>query len=172
MLGLNRYFVEVEDPNPDWAREYARIASQIRGATGALSLEVEHIGSTSIPFLEAKPIIDVGLLLEDEDQFDALITALATIDLTYRGNKGAVGGRLFIRESAPEVRTHHVHAYFKGAPEWDRYLLFRERLRASAALRAEYGALKRRLAARFRQDRFAYTDAKSEFIQRVLTQAP
>lgn len=133
-----------------------------------IKLELEHIGSTSIPFLAAKPIIDVGILLHDEARFDDLVVALASIDLIYRGDKGTVGGRLFIRESAPEFRTHHIHAYFPGAPEWDRYLIFRDRLRANATLREEYDSLKRKLAEQFRDDRFAYTDAKSEFVNRVL----
>ncbi len=172
MLGLNRYIVRVADPSPDWAAEYDRVAEQIRVATHAIDLRLEHIGSTSIPLLPAKPIIDVGILLHDAAQFDELIDALASVDLIYRGDKGSVGGRLFIRESAPEVRTHHIHVYFQGNPDWDRYLVFRDRLRANAKLRNEYGALKRGLALKFAQDRFAYTDAKSDFVNRVLAAVP
>ena len=168
MLGLNRYIVDVSDPDPKWAAEYKVIATQIQSATDGIELELEHIGSTSVPNLVAKPIIDVGILLPEELQFDELVAALSSIDLIYRGDKGAVGGRLFIRESAPEFRTHHIHVYFTGAPEWDRYLIFRDNLRAHATLREEYSALKRKLAVQYRDDRFAYTDAKSEFVNRVL----
>ena len=168
MLGLNRYIVDVSDPNPEWASEYEVIAAQIRRATNGIELELEHIGSTSVPNLVAKPVIDVGILLPDELQFNELVAALSSINLIYRGEKGAVGGRMFVRESAPEFRTHHIHVYFKGAPEWDRYLIFRDNLRANATLREEYSALKRKLAVQYRDDRIAYTDAKFEFVNRVL----
>ena len=168
MLGLNRYIVEVSNPDPKWAADYEVITAQIRSATTGIELELEHIGSTSVPNLVAKPIVDVGILLPDELQFVELVAALSSIDLIYRGDKGSVGGRMFVRESAPEIRTHHIHAYFTGAPEWDRYLIFRDNLRTSATLREEYSALKRKLAVKYRDNRLAYTDAKSEFVNRVL----
>jgi len=168
-LGLNRYVVRVEEPSPAWPREYEKIAGEIREATCGLALEIEHIGSTSVPGLAAKPIIDVGVLLHEPERFQALVAALSSADLVYRGDKGSEGGRLFVRETAPEFRTHHVHVYLRGAPEWERYLVFRERLRASAALRAEYAALKRELAARHADDRFAYTEAKTHFVLKVLS---
>ena len=169
MLGLNRYKVAIADPNPEWQKQYELIASQIRAATAGLKLEIEHIGSTSVPGLAAKPIIDVGILLADAGRFDDLTAALTPIRLVYRGDKGAAGGRLFIRERETEFRTHHIHVYFAGASEWGRYITFRDRLTASPSLREEYSSLKRELAERYRNDRFAYTDAKSEFVARVLS---
>ena len=74
-----------------------------------------------------------------------------------------------MRESAPEVRTHHLHAYFPGAPDWEKYLVFRERLITSPELRSEYCSLKQELAKKHGEDRMAYTDAKTEFVKRVLS---
>jgi GrpB-like predicted nucleotidyltransferase (UPF0157 family)/tRNA A-37 threonylcarbamoyl transferase component Bud32 len=168
MLGLNRYKVSIVAPQPGWQAEYDEIASEIRTAASHIDLKVEHIGSTSVPGLAAKPIVDVGILLADPADFDNLKGALLSIDLEYRGDKGTEGGRLFIRESGPEVRTHHIHVYFAWAPEWDRYLIFRDRLRADPALREEYARLKRRLAQQYENDRFTYMAGKTEFVQKVL----
>ncbi len=168
MLGLNRYKVAVSESDSGWKSEYEKIASEIREATSHIEVQIEHIGSTSVPGLAAKPIVDVGILLCDCADFQSLEAALSSIGLIYRGDKGTEGGHLCIRESAPEVRTHHIHVYFKGAPEWGRYLTFRDRLRASTELREEYGALKRKLAEKYEDDRFAYTAGKTEFVQRVL----
>jgi GrpB-like predicted nucleotidyltransferase (UPF0157 family) len=112
--------------------------------------------------------VDVGLLLCDCADFLSLAEALSSVGLIYRGDKGTEEGHLFILESALEVRTHHIHVHFQGAPEWDRYLTFRDRLRASTELREEYGALKRKLAEKYEDDRFAYTAGKTEFVHRVL----
>jgi len=168
MLGLNRYEVRVVDYDPAWKSEYCLLADQIRSVTSPLELELEHIGSTSVPGLPAKPIIDVGILLHRRDQFDDLVAALVSIGLIYRGDKGPNGGQLFISESGQEFRTHHIHAYFVGDSEWDNYLTFRDRLRASSPLRNRYGSLKRKLASQFSDDRFAYSEAKSEFVNHVL----
>ena len=168
LLGLNRYIVSICDANAQWQSDYEKIAAQIRSVTTGLQLDIEHIGSTSVPGLAAKPIIDVGILLDEPDQFADLVGALSKMDLIYRGDKGSAGGRLFIRETAPEFRTHHVHVYFAGAPQWDAYLVFRGRLRSDAKLRSEYAALKRDLALEHRNDRFAYTEGKTAFVSKVL----
>lgn len=168
MLGLNRYKISVAESDSSWASEYEKIASEIREAISHIAVQIEHIGSTSVPGLAAKPIVDVGLLLCDCADFQSLEAAFSSLDLIYRGDKGTEGGHLFIRESVPEVRTHHIHVYFQGAPEWNRYLIFRDRLRASTELREEYGALKRKLAEQYEDDRLAYTAGKTELVQRVL----
>ena len=168
MLGLNRYKVSVEDPHSGWQTEYKKIASEVRVATSHIDLRMEHIGSTSVPGLAAKPVVDVGILLSDPNDFEALENALDSIGLEYRGDKGTNGGHLFIRESGPEIRTHHIHVYFAGASEWDRYIIFRDRLRSNPDLRDEYAALKRDLARRYEDDRFAYMAGKTDFVNRVL----
>lgn len=167
-LGLNRCRVEVVRSNPSWGSEYETIAAEIRQVAKGIKLEVEHIGSTSVPGLAAKPIIDVGLLIAKDSEFENLRSSLELISLEYRGDKGSMGGQLFVRESAYEVRTHHIHLHTRGSPEWDRYLVFRDKLRANNDLRDEYGALKEELAQRFENDRFAYMNGKSAFVSRVL----
>ena len=168
MLGLNRYKVLIANPQPYWQTAYEKIASEIHAATSHIDLKMEHIGSTSVPELEAKPIVDIGILLSNPVDFVNLENALASISLEYRGDKGTRGGHLFIRESEPEVRTHHIHVYFASAPEWARCLIFRDRLRANTTLRDQYAALKRELAQKHKDDRFAYMEGKTEFVQKVL----
>ena len=168
MLGLNRYSVRVDDSDPAWVSEYEKTAALIRSVTPNIELQLQHVGSTSIPGLAAKPIIDVGILLTHRDSFEDLCAALTSIGLIYRGDKGPPG-ELFIREPERDFRTHHIHVYFAGDPNWEKCLTFRDRLRASAQLRDEYESLKRKLAAQHRDDRMAYTDAKTEFVNRVLS---
>ena len=141
-------------------------------AAGKTEIQIEHIGSTSVPGLIAKPIIDIGVLLSDPSEFPELTRALASIGWIYRGNKGTGrGGRLFVFESEPFVRTHHLHAYWSATPDWERYLRFNNALRKHAELRMQYGLLKSDLAKRFPDDQNAYMDAKSEFVEQVLSLA-
>jgi GrpB-like predicted nucleotidyltransferase (UPF0157 family) len=172
MLGLYRYRVAISAPDPEWAREFRVLASEIGSATSGIDLKVEHIGSTSVSGLPAKPVVDLAILLAAPEAFPRLESALRSTNLEYRGDKGPQGGRLFVRESAPAFRTHHVHVYFRGAPEWEKYLVFRDRLRSSGSLRAEYANLKEQLAKRFSDDPAAYMAGKSEFVAFVLAQRP
>lgn len=168
MLGLQRHTVEVVVHDPAWAGQAAGACLAIEAEAGGLLVEIEHVGSTSVPHLPAKPILDLAATVTTFDTISGLIPRLAPLGYLYRGNRPETGGHLFILESRPDVRTNHLHVVLQGSRQWRDYLAFREALRGRHDLRCQYAAFKRRLAALYPSDTAAYTAAKAEFIQRVL----
>lgn len=168
MLGLQRHTVEVVDHDPAWAALAADTCLAIETEAGDLLVEIQHVGSTAVPGLPAKPILDLAAAVTTFDTIPGLIPRLAPLGYLYRGNRPETGGHLFILESKPDVRTVHLHVVLQGSRPWRDYLAFRETLRSREDLRCQYAAFKRRLAALYPGDTAAYTAAKAEFIQGVL----
>ena len=134
-----------------------------------LVAEPEHIGSTAIPGLLAKPIIDIMAPVASLDASRAALPALAT--LGYHSFPYRADVMHWLCKPSDAYRTHHLHLVPFASRLWKERLAFRDHLRAHAEVAAEYAALKRRLAARHRFDREAYTDAKTAFVLDVLTRA-
>jgi GrpB-like predicted nucleotidyltransferase (UPF0157 family) len=134
---------------------------------------VEHIGSTAVPGLGAKPIIDVMLGAPDLTLVEVRIAALEAEGYRYvpEFEKSTPQRRYFTKMDSPPGKFH-LHAVVLDSPFWRRHLAFRDALRADPALAAKYWRLKQHLAARHREDRAAYADAKSEFIRTVLEGQP
>lgn len=157
--------VVVADYDPAWPAWFARTAAAIRDACGAPVIRVEHIGSTSVPGLAAKPIIDVMPLLARVVDGLACVEPMRALGYESRGEFGIAGRHFFVRDAGERGRPREpVHMYAEGAHEAVRHLLLRDYLRAHPERAVAYAALKRDLAARFRDDREAYTEAKTEFI--------
>lgn len=129
---------------------------------------IEHIGSTSAPGLPAKPIIDIMGGVRDLASSRPAIEALKALSYCYFEYKADV--MHWFCKPSDQLRTHHLHLVPYGSPLWRERIAFRDRLRADATLREAYCALKLRLAAEFRDDREAYTEAKSDFIAAALAQ--
>jgi GrpB-like predicted nucleotidyltransferase (UPF0157 family) len=130
---------------------------------------VEHVGSTAVPGLAAKPVIDIMAAVESLDASRPAIPALADLDYLYFPYRPEEE-HWFCKPSA-KFRTHHLHLVPMGFRSWKERLVFRDYLRRNSATAAEYAALKRRLATQYEFDREAYTEAKGPFVQRVLEQA-
>jgi GrpB-like predicted nucleotidyltransferase (UPF0157 family) len=162
--------VEVAAYDAKWAELYEAEAERLRGVFGNLLVEILHIGSTAVPGLAAKPVIDIMPLVTAIEQVDALNPAMEKLDYLPKGEAGIRGRRLFIKPS-DVVRTHHVHVFQWGDPEGIRHLAFREFLKVHPELVEEYGNLKTRLAQQFPFDIHAYMDGKDEWVQRVEKQA-
>ena len=158
--------VELVDHDPSWAglfeEERVRLAPIFKGQAVA----IEHIGSTSVPDLCAKPIVDVLVGVRDLELSDEQIEAMGRLGYDYLGEHG-LPGRLFFRK---EPRTHHVHVVEHGGEHWERQLTFRDVLRADADERKRYDAYKRRLAAEG-HSRDTYTELKTPFIREVEARA-
>lgn len=129
----------------------------------------EHIGSTSVPGLAAKPVIDIMAPVASLAASRDAVPCAA--ELGYCHYPYQARSMHWFCKPSPARRTHHLHLVPLGSRLWQERLAFREALRSSAELRAEYEALKRELAARFRTDRDAYTEAKTPFVRRVLDAA-
>lgn len=161
--------VIIEAYNPDWP---VRFESERRVLLAILAPwligPIEHVGSTAVPGLQAKPIIDIMAGVRDLASSIPAIEALKPLHYCYFDYKADVM-HWFCKPNDLE-RTHHLHLVPFGSQLWRDRLAFRERLRSDATLRAGYEALKIALASRHRHDREAYTEAKTEFVQCVLRQ--
>ena len=165
--------IEIVDYDPRWTQKFALESARIRQILTEPLLEIEHHGSTAVPGLAAKPVID--MLVAVDSMARATRYAAVLIEYDYE----AVDARY--RELWPErivlirrergVRTCHVHLMLRGHPVWKRLLAFRDYLRTHPDVAAEYAELKRSLAGAHGGDRHAYMSAKGEFIERVTTLA-
>lgn len=171
-LGLDKGTVRVEPPSATWAAEASRLIESIRATLGKTALDVQHVGSTAVAGLDAKPIIDliVGVPADVDEEF--LVRQLQGVGLIYRGDKGRNGGLLFVAEDRPLHRIAHIHVVPHDSQQWSRYLAVRDRLRTDPVARHAYATLKRELAARYPNDRGAYTEGKEAFIAQLLGDDP
>lgn len=170
-LGLRYGTVRLAPHAAAWARAFAVERARLEAALSPWACVIEHVGSTAIPGLPAKPILDIAVAFPPARPVRPLIAAITRLHYQYRGDFGSNGGHLFVRESRPFVRTHHLHLVARDDPQWLTYLVFRELLRHSPAARRTYLREKRALAGRYAHDRKAYTAGKEDVIRRLLTAA-
>jgi GrpB-like predicted nucleotidyltransferase (UPF0157 family)/GNAT superfamily N-acetyltransferase len=160
--GRERREIVIADYDPAWPRRFEAERERIASALGGATRRIEHIGSTSVPGLAAKPIIDVLVTVQDADDETAFGPALERAGYELRVREP--GHRMF-RTPARDV---HLHVWNEHDPEVARHLAFRDRLRKSAADRIEYERLKRSLAKREWSDMNHYADAKGPLIEAIL----
>jgi GrpB-like predicted nucleotidyltransferase (UPF0157 family) len=162
--------ITLAEYDPAWAQLFATEEARIRSALGERARLVEHAGSTSVPGLAAKPIIDLDVVIADRADLPAVIERLRPLGYQHEGDLGVPGREAFTTPA--EAPPHHLYVCAAGTPALDRHLAFRDALPADPAAAKAYGDLKRTLAARLSHDRNAYTEAKSTFIQQVLAALP
>lgn len=169
-LGLRRGKVQVRDSRAAWSRAYELIEPMLSRTVGDLVVELQHVGSTAVAGLRAKPILDVavGVPAAVDARPQPLVDSLVRIGFLDLGPGDGSVGRLLVWELEPGVRAMHLHVIRHGGDYWRHYVDFRDTLRADNSLREKYARLKSDLAARNGNDRRAYTGGKAEFIERVL----
>ena len=159
--------IVIADYSPEWPRLFAAELSRLGDLLPGAS--IEHVGSTAVPGLSAKPVIDMLVGLDSLSQIMEVIPALDRIGFEYVPElESFFPERRYFRRLVAGRRTHQIHAVEEGCPFWTRTLAFRDALRADPALARAYADLKQDLAARHRMDRLAYTDGKTEFVEGVL----
>ena len=161
--------VVVVDYDPVWRDTFELLSARLRSALGDLAIAIEHVGSTAVPGLAAKPVVDIDVVLRSEADLPAAGAALATLGYAFIGDLGITGREAFRAPAADP--PHNLYVCAAGAVELQRHLTFRDALRADSALAQEYAELKRDLAARYRDDRDSYTEGKTPFVTRVLMDA-
>lgn len=167
-IGLKRDSVRLSAYNPEWSGAFEIQAADIRRALGHLAADVQHVGSTAVPGLPAKPILDIAVAVTSHENVPEAARRLSAAGFIDRGAaRAGDGGYLLVKDREPNVRLSHVHIVELADPQWRGYLDFRDALRANARLRDEYAELKRSLAERYPTDREGYTAGKREFIQRA-----
>ena len=157
--------IVIADHDPAWADRFASLAAAVRGALGTAVLGLEHVGSTSVPGLAAKPIVDAMLLVRRVEDEDAYVRALRPLGLVLRVREP---GHRMLRTPARDV---HLHVHEPDHPEVGALLDLRDWLRVSAADRDRYAATKRALAAQDWPDMNHYAAAKTDVVREVLSRA-
>ncbi len=164
--------VVIADYDPRWPEMYAEESARIQNAIGEWLLGIEHVGSTSVPGLAAKPVVDMMPGLRSLDDSPHIVGPLQKLGYQYFPEHETVmpERRYFALPAGAEHRGRgrfHLHIVETTSAFWRRHLAFRNHLRAHPDVAGEYGALKRRLAAEYGSDREGYTEAKTEFITRI-----
>jgi GrpB-like predicted nucleotidyltransferase (UPF0157 family) len=169
-LGLETGVVRLVPYDPAWPGLYAAEAERLQKffAAAGLVVTLEHMGSTAIPGLAAKPVLDILAGYPEGARVADYIDALTRADYVHRGEQG-IPGREFFRRGNP--RSYHLHLAAVDSAFWRDHLAFRDRLRADDSLRDAYAALKLDLAARFPRDRDAYIEAKTPYVKEILGSA-
>lgn len=163
--------IEVVPYDPGWPAAFEKERSRLLSVLGPLALAIEHHGSTAVPGLAAKPIVDIQVSVRTLDPLKPFIPALASLGYVHVPHADDERCPFFHRPAA-WPHTHHVHLVTSGSEEERRTLAFRDYLRAHPETATEYAALKRQLAAQHDGATFAsrerYAAAKSDFVERVL----
>lgn len=154
--------------DPSWLAEGQREAQRILHACAGALVRVEHIGSTSVPGLIAKPVIDLLPILRSHEEGYACVAPMRALGYWYAGDFGIAGRHFFVRGSP---RSHHAHMLLETSREARRHLAVRDTLRARPDLALRYAELKTTLAARFVNDRERYAEAKGEFMRELFAAA-
>jgi len=165
--------VIVVEYDPVWPSLFEEEKARLLAVVGDHIEDIQHIGSTAVPGLGAKPIIDIQMSLRDLALVEKCVGPLESIGYEYLGEYG-VPGRHFFHKPARKPfaeRTHHLQIVEKGGEEWRKVLLLRDCLRAHPEVAQQYHLLKRALASQFGTDRVGYTEAKTAFVRSVLEKA-
>ena len=144
----------------EWPARFAAESARLMQAVGDRVIAIEHVGSTAVPGLAGKPVLDVGIAVATERDADACIAPITALGYEYRGAHGDDPRRRYYVQNAAGARAVQIHLYILPADAWDEKLAFRDGLRADPALAAAYAAEKMRVAAAVGWDKTAYAEAK------------
>ena len=166
-IGLRRRTVVVRDYDPQWHTEFLRASETLGRILSGLAPRIEHVGSTAVPGLLAKPIIDIAIGFDRRGSLEEARRLLSANGYEDQGDLGDEGGVFIVKAFGPR-RTHYLHLIEVDSYQWRSLIAFREALRTDEALRQHYATLKTSLAKRFARDRASYTAGKAEFIRDAL----
>ena len=161
--------IEVVDYDPRWPEVFERLRSEVWPVVRDVAVSVEHVGSTSVPGLAAKPIIDVSVVVPTYAEIPLVIERLATLGYGHRGNLGVEGREAFA--SPDRLPIHHLYVCPRDSLGLANQLAVRDHLRTHPETAKEYGDLKKRLAMQFLHDIDSYIDGKTDLILKILRTA-
>ena len=174
MLSKTRH-IKIVDYNPQWSIVFTELQRVIKATLGDLALSIEHIGSTSVTGLAAKPIIDIDVVIKSNDLLPEVIQSLAKLGYIHQGDLGIVGREAFGRENeyvpcdgkGRTWQNHHLYVCPQDSTALARHLAFRNYLRQNADAVLAYGKLKQQLAKKFSHDIDSYIEGKNAFIEEI-----
>ncbi len=168
MLGLKRGVLTLSSYHVEWKTCYAEEKARLQAVIADSIEEIEHVGSTALPEMIAKPILDIAIRVNDLQCIEQSKPALIDLGYVYRGEQGIVGRHLFAKG---DPVTHHVHIMLPDCSNWFKQVGFRDYLLKHPDIALEYAALKRKLISIPSIDRKSYSNGKAPFIERVLERA-
>jgi GrpB-like predicted nucleotidyltransferase (UPF0157 family) len=172
MIGLARGTVKLYDHQAEWEAIAKGTIDKLKEIFGTGATDIQHVGSTSIVHIKAKPIIDIAVAVKDFDKVLALVPVLEKSGFYHRAQNDDEPQIFFSCDGEIEnTRTHHIHVVKAGSKEWLDYICFRDYLNAHYATAKEYEQLKLQLMEQHKNNRAAYTEVKTEFINKVLSVA-
>ena len=167
-LGLERGKTELLSHDNEWGSA-AEKAIRILWKVIPEARDIQHVGSTAIESIDAKPIVDIAVALDDVQSVTSHIDELAEYGIFYRGID--VPEQILFIIGEGNIRTHHIHIVKWHGKAWDNYMIFRDYLNSHPDKAAEYEKLKKQLAASFPDNRRAYTEGKAGFIEKIIAEA-
>jgi GrpB-like predicted nucleotidyltransferase (UPF0157 family) len=159
--------VEVVPHNPLWRDAFETEAKLIAAAIGENVITIHHIGSTAIPNIYAKPIIDLLIEVRDITEVDERSLAIEAVGYEVKGEFGISGRRYFRKDNREGIRTHQIHAFETNSAEIERHLAFRDYMIAHPVEARKYSELKRKLAEEHSDNMDGYIDGKDDFIKEI-----
>lgn len=160
--------VEIVPYNPEWKAEFEKIKAMLNRYIGDLILSIEHVGSTSVEGLSAKPIIDLDVVMESYDVLPRIIERLGEAGFVHEGNLGIEGREAFRRTYKDGFMKYHLYVCPKDGKGYLEHIAFRDYLRSNETARKAYGELKLKLAETYRTDVDQYCEHKTEFVRDIL----
>jgi GrpB-like predicted nucleotidyltransferase (UPF0157 family) len=178
MFKMENNTIVVVPYSDSWAITFQQLATVLNNRLKDFIISIEHVGSTSVPGLAAKPIIDLDILIKDKSQSQQVISILGELGYTHRGDLGIPGREAFFRDSdqtpidgaGTQWPAHHLYVCLEDSMSLKNHLRFRDFLRAHPETALQYGALKSALAAKYPNDIDNYVEGKTAFITAVLAQ--
>jgi GrpB-like predicted nucleotidyltransferase (UPF0157 family) len=165
MIGLEKGTVRLVPYTQEWERLFEEEKCRLQAAVGKYVLDIQHVGSTSIPGMLAKPILDIAIAVQNFEEAGICIQPIEQSGYEYMGENGIPRRRFFVKG---DPRTHHIHMNEMGSWDWNNQIDFRDYLIQHPESAEEYAELKLALAQRYPTDRQSYLDGKAPFIERVL----
>ena len=160
--------VTVETYDPAWKSDFEKIKSEIETALGNLIISVEHVGSTAVEGMSAKPCIDIDVVIKDYSVFDRVVQILASIEYIHEGDLGIKGREAFDYTNKPHLKKHHLYVCPQDSEELRRHLAFKNFLKANPDAAKKYSAIKEEGAKLFPGDIDKYIEYKSHYIEEII----
>jgi GrpB-like predicted nucleotidyltransferase (UPF0157 family) len=172
MIGLKKGQVELCHHNDAWEEKARFIIEKLKDLFGALAIDIQHIGSTSVKHIMAKPIIDIVVGINDFDGIRRILPNLQSHGIIHRPNNDLPDYMMLVLgDNKEEIRTHHIHVVQYKGEEWYNQINFRDYLNANPMAAKEYEDLKLQLWKLFKDNRAAYTDGKEQYFKDVFKKA-
>jgi GrpB-like predicted nucleotidyltransferase (UPF0157 family) len=165
MIGLKRGVVKLSPYSQKWEQVFSQEKLQLEAVIGEHVLEIQHIGSTSIPGMIAKPIIDIAIAIHAFKEAFKCVEPLENLEYEYKGEFGIPNRHFFVKGNP---RVYHLHMLEIASQEWKNHIYFRDFLIHHPDEAKQYAELKKKLAQQFSTDRDAYTEGKASFIEQIL----